>query len=588
MTLSERYFAASYNSFGGLGSALLRLFRGLPMDLSRAGMHIHPEAYLSGVLMGIFTTLVASIASTVLLLPFFGLISFTALAAPAIIFLILLGYPRMKASSITSGLEAEVPYAAAYISVMAAGGISPYKSIQRLKNAEELLANLATEAKRVDIEVRAFGIDPVAAIENSAKRVPSKEYADLLLGYASTLRVGGDVVHYLHRRVEMIFRERLSKIKLVGERIAMLMEAYIAFSSITALTFYVIFIIARAFPNLEGGFATPATFVLFVWVLMPMVAVFFVYLVDVMQPKYPRTYWPPNKVMKYSIILAAILYPILLLPKYLDIPFLNTIPLHGLLDRIRIILGLQPGYSLSVSLSVLTLVVLAPTAFSEIRYGSLSERMVRGMTSFLRDLVEIRKTGLSPERCIINLTHRSYGVFNRILTAVAVKLMLGIPYREIYLGLRRRVSGWITNVNLFLLVDVIDVGGGTPETLEALARFSEETQLIERERVSMMRPLILLPYISSLVILGTALVMIYFVRALMLQSGRYFAYNEFIDLFVPPIVFMNIFSGLVAGKVSSERVSGGFKHAFILTGVTLLAFVLSTYLEPWLTPSPMS
>jgi len=36
-----------------------------------------------------------------------------------------------------------------------------------------------------------------------------------------------------------------------------------------------------------------------------------------------------------------------------------------------------------------------------------------GVTLFLRDMVEVRKSGLSPERCIEALAHRDYMGFTR-------------------------------------------------------------------------------------------------------------------------------------------------------------------------------
>jgi hypothetical protein len=46
---------------------------------------------------------------------------------------------------------------------------------------------------------------------------------------------------------------------------------------------------------------------------------------------------------------------------------------------------------------------------------------------------------------------------------------------------------------------------------------------------------------------------------------------EFIGFFLPPVIFIAAISGLVAGKISTSRVAGGFVHAVILSAVSLIA-----------------
>jgi len=81
-----------------------------------------------------------------------------------------------------------------------------------------------------------------------AKGIPSKEYRDLLLGYASTLRSGGDVVHFLIRKTEQIFNARMGTMRIVGERMGMLMEGYAAITMMLSLVLFTIYIVSRALP----------------------------------------------------------------------------------------------------------------------------------------------------------------------------------------------------------------------------------------------------------------------------------------------------------------------------------------------------
>jgi len=70
----------------------------------------------------------------------------------------------------------------------------------------------------------------------------------------------------------------------------------------------------------------------------------------------------------------------------------------------------------------------------------------------------------------------------------------GYPLRQIYEELSHKVRNWLALVNLYLLLDTIEVGGGTEESIETLAEFSEATKLLEKEKRAALMPLILVPY----------------------------------------------------------------------------------------------
>ncbi len=108
------------------------------------------------------------IATVILLLYGFTPIAFL-IPLPAYILIGFILIPMSKASERASNLEREIPFAAAYISVMASGGIAPYTSFKRLAEVEMMPA-MRAEAREIIKDVEIFGIDPLTAIENAAKK----------------------------------------------------------------------------------------------------------------------------------------------------------------------------------------------------------------------------------------------------------------------------------------------------------------------------------------------------------------------------------------------------------------------------------
>lgn len=569
--------------FGGLGRAVA----GLCGDLEMAGIRIYPPAYGSLVLL---LTVISSIGSVVvamllLVLNFSGAaVILATVGIPLLVFSLGVMYPRIKLADRSSSLASEVPFAAAYTAVMSTGGISPYASITRLR-AVPLLPSFAKSAKIVDISVRGMGQDPVTALEKMAKSTPNSEFRELLLGYASTLRSGGDVVHYLLRRTELLFQERLSSLKSVGENVAQIMEIYMAITIVMSLGIYSIFAISMALSNLmpeTGGmmFSDPMSFFLFGYIVMPLFSVVFLWLTDVIQPKYPVEDNSPYIVFALTgiplgLALSALLFVPFLVPSLTDIGIFKLST--DLLQQFTTSLGLERGYESSIGLLAVLVAATIPAAAYN-TYTEFRERGIElGLSNFLRDLVEVRKSGLSPEKCIINLSTKNYGTLSPHLKVIAKQLGWGRSFQEIYKEFSRSVRSWLSKISMFLLVDAISVGGGTPETLETLARFNESTISMEKEKKSMMRPLLLVPYLGMAILVFVIVTLLTFFRSIVMLTGKTVPFADLVRVILPPLIINVYGMGLVGGKIASGKVSSGFIHAVLLLVLTFVALSLSPY-----------
>jgi flagellar protein FlaJ len=574
MGFSDSFASFSFTYFRGLGSKLvLRLAPGIPEKLDSTGKRIHPEVFASmvsaafvisfavtGALMGVVFVLIGNPLLALLLLPI-----------PFLVLLLGIAYPYLSASGAASMFESEVPYAAAYLAVMSTGGIPPYKSLERLSESA-LLPNIARSAKIARIHVSVAGEDPVTAIEKMAKGIPSKEYRDLLLGYASTLRSGGDVVHFLIRKTEQIFNARMGTMRIVGERMGMLMEGYAAITMMLSLVLFTIYIVSRALPS-EFMVLPAEQFAIIAYIVLPMLSVVFLYIADISQPKYPQTDPRPMRIFYYTLPAGFAFFALFVLPFYFPelrvlSPFKET---SGLIVSLRSLMGLEMGYESSIALCLNFIVLFLPGAVAYMKYSSENFSVIHGMTVFLRDLTEVRKTGLSPEQCIIDLSRNSYGAFSKRLREIARMISWGLPLSKIYQEFVKRTYGWLERAGMFILIDAIDVGGGAPETLEVLTTFSEDLEEIERQKRATLRPLMMIPYLTALLLVTVVVILVVFMRELLKVARMPISAAEFIGFFLPPVIFIAAISGLVAGKISTSRVAGGFVHAVILSAVSLIA-----------------
>jgi flagellar protein FlaJ len=564
-----------YLYFGGLGKILSTYFTEVERDLESAYIKIHPVVYFSIIGSICIISLIiplslvfiyaSGIWNTLAFLPKNGLtiIGFSFLI-PFVIILIGIIIPKFISSSKASGLSIEIPYASMYMSVMTSGGLNPYDSFIRMRDMN-LLPNMEREVERIQTLVLSTGTDPVSAMEQAAKAVDMKDYNELLLGYASSVRTGGDALSYLYNQTHNMFRKLATKVKATGETMAMMMEAYTIIGILGVLGIFLVFVVGMSLPNV-GASISPYQFFLFSFVIMPFLSIIFIFSGDAAQFNYPISNWTPYKVLlavlPFGAFLASQTILVFFDEKFMILPQLKSL-IVWLCQTINFAEGTEAAVGLGLTLILISIPVFISDYLSAGREGSIQD----GITSFLRDLVEVRKSGLSPERSFEALSHRDYKGFSIHLKDISTKINWGYPLRQIYSEFSSKVKNWIALVNMYLLIDTIEVGGGTEESMESLAEFSEATRQLELEKRAILAPLVIVPYIGAALLTGTTVLFLSFFTNS--NTGVSVATITLYRTLLTPLALHCFTLGLVTGKITSGRVSAGFKHAIFLTLVAL-------------------
>jgi flagellar protein FlaJ len=572
--LNIRDFCYAY--FGWFGRGLFSVLKGTEHDLDAASFKVHPEVYLSFVGFAAFISFSVPIIIIFLwfagipLLPFLPLrglmyVPFFTIV-PLVVIVVGLILPKTAASSRESGLKIEIPYASMYISTMSSGGLTPFDSILRLRKMD-LLPNMQEEVSRIEAIVMSQGVDPITAMEQAAKVVNMQDYKELLLGYASSVRTGGDTLHYLYNQTESMFQNLSTKIKGLGENMGMLMEAYTIVGILGVLGLFLMFVVGMAMPNM-GMTMSADQFFMFSFVVLPMISVIFIFFGDTAQISYPVSNWKTYIVFAVTLPFSFFLSTQLILP-FFDENFLIFPQLQNLLFGISGYLNMAEGTETALGLAITLIITALPAAIADMYYVGSESKTLIGINQFLRDLVETRKSGLSPERCIHALSNRDYGSFSKHLIKISMKLNWGYPLRTIYEEFRDNVKNWPALINIYLLIDTIEVGGGTEESLESLAKFAESTVKLENEKKAVLMPLTIVPYIGAALLTGTTVMFLQFFTN-MGSLGVSVAAVTLYKVLLTPLALHSWILGLVTGKIVSGRVSAGFKHSILLTLVSIL------------------
>ncbi len=554
-TFGEAAAAYAFRRFGWASRFLSSKMPELPTQIMKSGMTYSTEAYLSLVVMvTVFTLPVVAVGLALAVLFRLPLLATIAIA-PVLAFGLGLSYPSMIASGRSAALDDELPFVVGYITVLASGGVSPIMTLKRLSNVS-LYPKSALEARRILMDIEIFANDPITALEKAARYNPNRVFADFFGGYTSVLKTGGDTVDYMQSKVKDVFAYRAIKVKSAADTIGTFAESYISVAVILGIGLFVLFAVQTILGSASGagsGGGGVQRIILLTTVFNPAVSAVFIYISHSVQPKEPFNYYRP-----YFIFLASV--PI--------IPIAVILPLHGV----------SLVYKLAAGLTLATL----PGAIVSIRENRARGSLERMIPSFIRDIAEVRKTGLAPEKCIEQVATRNYGGLSRVVSGMASELSWGIPLRQIVQGIMKKTRSWMTQATMFLLSEVVDVGGGTPEMLGTLADFVERTAQIDKEKKSQLRPYVFIPYFGAIMIVVTTVLMVYFLTSPVITGQGYNPFSSGINAasitspMLAGAVFTSWVMGFVAGKMGEGSIAAGFKHASLLAAVSGIVVFIAT------------
>jgi len=178
-------------------------------------------------------------------------------------------------------LDRELPYVITLITIMAASGVSPFGSFTKLARYK-LLPYIMKEARNIVGQVHILGEDPLSALEKRAEVSGSKQYRDLLLGYVSTVRNGGDIASFLQSKMKSIFEFEVAIGRQSVAKIGGLVDAYMIMQVI-GLSLYVVVVAMSSSATtsmMPASMSSPIFSYLIVFVLLPVISFLILFILD--------------------------------------------------------------------------------------------------------------------------------------------------------------------------------------------------------------------------------------------------------------------------------------------------------------------
>jgi flagellar protein FlaJ len=476
------------------------------------------------------------------------------------------GFLNKATSEERENTEQELPFAVMIFTLMAASGISPYESWKKMRNLS-FLPSFKREADEVIRQVEVLGKDPLTVMQLRGEQTHSKLYRNFLGGFVSSVRSGGKLSDYMKSQLKSIFELRYINLNRSIERIAALVEAY-SVMLIVVLCTYILFVVFSSSSVMDllsssSISISPVISYLIAFVAMPVMSCIFILMAHNMQ----RSAFPDLKDL-YKKALVFI------------VPVFAVIGVFGIIgtDAFKPV-GLP-------EIATIGLVAASfPFAYQYYRISKINYNAEESIPSFIRDITESQKTGLSPEKSIIQATKRKdYGPFSKFLDLVRSQIEWGIPLRRTFDNMRREIRSWFVIVNFAMMVETIEIGGNSIQSLEILSEYSEKEREMQVNRRALLKPYIILAFMwSALIAVTTTIValttsMMTGVVSTDISSVAQIAMQGQLNVFSVGIIIQCWISGFFIGKISEGNFGAGFKHSALLAATAYISLVASQLL----------
>jgi len=238
----------------------------------------------SAVLAGLLMLIISSIILTFPQSPFKS-------STPAVYILLItligaaaagIGFPFYLQNEIENkkrDIDKQIPYALAFMSILASSGATPLDIIRRL--SREDYGQISNEFRKVLFRVDILGEDVVTAMNGLVHNTPSDLFRDICIDMTNIIYGGGGLKSYLETKSKELMAIRRQTYKEFVESLAVFGEGYLG-GVVMTITLAILGIVISGALGIEfGPFKPSDLFNYLIYLIIPLINVVFLQMLSV-------------------------------------------------------------------------------------------------------------------------------------------------------------------------------------------------------------------------------------------------------------------------------------------------------------------
>jgi flagellar protein FlaJ len=284
----------------------------------------------------------------------------------------------------------------------------------------------------------------------------------------------------------------------------------------------------------------------------------------------------------------------------MKMPFGKKKPGEGPIDKGELLLGMEKKYAVlmlsgcSSALVFLMIILFGPAdmmgfgigialtvAFVPYSFFSYFQKkasvdMEKNLPSFLRDIAESRKTGMTLPQALYKSAQIDYGKLSKELKKMANQISWGVPFHEVLARFSKRSNSPFIQRSIAIIIEAQESGGALIETLDAVANDARMIKEAEEERKSKLKQQAVIIYAIFFLFMAIVVALQKLMMPLIYSKGFALAtedptiiVNYYRNLFFSMILIQGFFNGMIAGQIAEGSPVMGLKHSalFVIVGV---------------------
>lgn len=546
----------------------------LQQTLLRANIPTPPQVYYANALTILAGGIASMIVLGVVLGLLFGFMWTIVLTLLGIIigpggYVLYLRYPSSVAGGRATTIDITLPHAITFLYATTSGGSSILDAFKELAEQREEYGEISKEAAKIVRAVNYMGLDISGAITEISKNTPSRKFMNFLDTLVTIIKTGGNITDYLGAKSSEYRKEAAQVQKSSLEMLAFFAEFYMIVFVLMPLLLLIMF---QIFSMTGGSYLLMAYAIIFFYI--PFGSIIGIFMLNVLikglgirkikhdEPKLKGSQGLSELFRSNPLNLMMISAPV------------------GIITGVVLLLLRQEIMGALAISCVVT--IIPPAVLHEKQLMSVS-RYEKRVPDFLKGLSNALKAGLQLPLAMETLKSAPMGGLTGPVKEMIKTLKLGGSTRE---ALRRFASttksGLVYRVTT-LIERSVESGGDTSKVVDIAEEDIIMVQSLERERSGVMITYLAIIYIAFgvFIFIAFALSGSMLTGGMMEGQGTQFGGLTFTlgagvvrAQWFAACVMQSLFSGLIAGKISTGRVMDGLKHSAIMLIVTYLCFTL--------------
>ena len=503
---------------------------------------------------------------------------------------LILSYPSFIANRRKNEIEMYLPHAINMMLGMASGGIGIHEIVNSLAESKSMFGELSNEFATVVKMSNIFKEDLITSMRYVRDTTPSEKFSAFLDDFIFMVKGGGSVSSFLENKSKEYFETQEAGFTSFLDFLSIMAEVYLAAFILLPLFLLIMLVVMQI-----SGELMLESYRILILTILPVSTIVFVYIIKSSMPvpkvktefeelkledKIKAVVKPGNatfKINKFKKILKRIKF-YLLLP-YMERAF-YTLHFRILLFHILIFsiivfavtsrfLSPEKVAVVSVSAFAIPLLVLI-----EIKERTISQ-IERRIPDIFRELAILNEAGLNIIEALKILSTIELGIISREISIVKRDIEWGESVAKAFRKMEMRIRSDVIAKIIPISIKAIDTSPTFKDAFLTVSNFANSEVRFKDKIKSNMFTYVVMIYFSIAVFLVIVYTLINnilygFGEAVMIANIELIK-----ETFLQVSVVVGLLSGLIAGVISSGKVTAGLKHSYVFL---MFVYIVFSYL----------